>query len=161
MLRRSRIYRGEKNSPFPDKFEDFADAAIPELQELLNLMRTEFGKRPNPTYGRIPGFLKAEIEANPGKYRTLLPELPQFIGWVESLPAHNPDAAATLLVGDFRARGFFLLWYSYLSGRSFKDIQNELSKRRTLRSKSTSAKIQKKPQIAGFKLFSFPFRVGA
>jgi hypothetical protein len=141
----SRILRGESVAPFPPDIEEFAAKAIPELGLLLRRQREEFGSRPvEATCSKIAGWMKWEIQASPDIYPTLSVELPQLLGWVETLPRRNKDAAKTLTAGDMRAPGFFYQWYSACTNRSLKDVQNKFSElRRRRRSASPSAKLQK------------------
>jgi hypothetical protein len=136
LVDRSRVFRGDKSAGFGERLEDFADKAVEQLHRLLSRLRDEFGKRNVlPTCERIAAWMKLEIESDPERYPELLAELPQLVGWVESLPSRNSQLAKTLVRCDMRAQGFFNQWYAACSHRSPRDVQNQISRRRALRAR--------------------------
>jgi hypothetical protein len=131
---RSRVLRGEKAAPLAEDIENFADSAIEELQRLLRRQRDKFGAKTRaPSCREVSAWMKSEIESRPMEFPFLLGNLAQLCGWVETLPAKNPDAGRTLRRGDLRARGFFYAWYAACSNRSPRDVRNLISRLRTRR----------------------------
>jgi hypothetical protein len=135
---KSRVLRGEKAAPFAEDIDVFADGAIEELGRLLRLQRENFCKiRRGVSCVTIAEWMQSEIRTRPTEFPLLKANLPQLHGFVHNLPKADGAASRSLKRGDMRARGFFLLWYAQCSNRSVKDVQNELSRRRAQRRRST------------------------
>jgi len=136
---KSRVLRGEKSAPLPEDIDVFADYAIPELARLLRLQREAFGSTPRGVSCEdIAEWMQSQVRKRPTEFPLLRANLAQLHGFVHNLPNVDRIAARALRRGDLRPRGFFILWYARCSNRSVRDTQNELSRRRSQRRRSSA-----------------------
>lgn len=130
----SRVSRSEKSAPLPEDIDVFADDASEELQRLLRRQREEFcSKRGVPSCAEIAVWMKSEIQSQPAQFPLLNANLAALVGWVETLPGRNKNAARTLCCGQMGVSAFFHSWYACCMNRSVKDLRNIISRLRARR----------------------------
>ena len=140
---KARVFRGEKSEPLRGGIEEFADGAILELQSLLRLQRDEFRRRsgPPPRCERIAEWIVQEVNGRPTDFPHVYPQLGQLRDYLANyLPLHNKRAARLLEAGQIRADSLFYQWFAVTHNRNVKDVQNQLSARRTEARRRSSQK---------------------